>query len=184
MSNARVVRIIDVKPLADRLDIVHVAGWRDRQSITQRDQFRPGDLGILITPGSVVPMRDPFRWLWDLPDSPMTFRRHQRRRTIGVRRYQGEYSHGLVMHPKELGLVPAPGDVYSYVNMHDGVIGDTKIIEEDVDVSDICLVEPDDSDDILDLLSGWGEPKCSRPHMPQSIRSWFMYLVHRWYAAL
>lgn len=166
MSNARVVRIIDVKPLADRLDIVHVAGWRDQQSITQRGQFRPGDLGILITPGSVVRISDAFKWLWE-GKSAFSFQRNQRRRTIGVRRYQGEPSHALVMHPSELGFTSS--------HEEQGIV-----VQEDDDVSNSCLVEPYEDDFFLDI--GWSEPRCPRPHMPQSLKAWIKYFYYRWHA--
>lgn len=171
MSSARVVRIIDVKPLADRLDIVHVAGWRDRQSITQRGQFQPGDLGIMITPGAVVPVSEPFAWLWkgDHTISLQSFKANQRRRTIGVRRYQGQPSHALVMHPSELGFVTSPEE--------QGVV-----VSEDMDVSDTCIVEPYEDDDFIFSL-GWAEPKCHRQHMPKTLKAWFKFFYYRWHAA-
>lgn len=167
MSQATVVRIEEVKPLADRLDIVKVG---DRQSITQRGQFQSGDLGVLIEPGSVVPATAPFRWLWDGSFKfPTSFKANQRRRTIGVRRYQGQISHALVMHPSEVGFATSPEE--------QGLI-----VEEGTDVSHACTVEPYNEEDFI-LSLGWGEPKCRRQHMPKTLKGWFRFLYYRWHEA-
>jgi hypothetical protein len=165
MSSAVVVRIPEVLPHtnADNLEIVPLdaLGYRERQTITTKGQFKPGELGILITPGAQVMPNAAFSWLWK-DSSPKTFNSLQKRLVIGTRRFRGQYSHALLMHPSELLL-------------HDA-------IEEGKDVSHEVLVEHLEDDDYFIGFGDWGTPRCTRQHMPRSFKGWVKYLIHRWYA--
>jgi hypothetical protein len=161
MSLAFVIRIPQVLPHknADNLEIVPIGGTR--QTITTKGQFQPGELGILILPGAIVQQTEAFGWLWE---GHRKWFRQSKRLTIGVRKYRGQYSHALLMHPNELGLHAAEG----------------------ADVSNYVLQEPynDEIEGTLDLFgSGWGNPRCKRQHMPRSLKGWIRFLFHRYRAA-
>jgi hypothetical protein len=168
MSQATVVRIPEVLPHAnaDHLEIVPLdaLGYRERQTIIAKGQFRPGELGILIFPGSQVQPIAPFSWLWKDASPSKSLSSFRRRLTIGVRRYRGQYSHALLMHPSELPLLE--GDPYK--------------LSEGQDVSFQVLQELEADDNFVDVFS-WGMPKCTRQHMPKSVKGWVKYLLHKYY---
>lgn len=163
MSLATVVRVSEVLPHknADHLEIVPIG--EHQQTIITKGQFQPGDLGILILPTAIVAPLQAFNWLWKSSNKAApTWSHFTRQRTIGVRRFRGEPSHALLMHPSELGeLIPEYTD--------------------GADVSSTVLETAMPRDSQWD--TGWGFPKCHRQHLPRSLKSWFNYLRYRWHAA-
>lgn len=144
---------------ADNLEIVPLKG---RQFITAKGQFQPGDKGILITKGAVVPPREAFNWLWsDMPTEPFSIWYPIKKRTIRPRRLRGEWSSGLLMAPSELGL-------------------DISEIVEGTDLSDLVGVHDEDYFK-GDCVSGRCAPKsrCQRNHMPRSLKGWIRYIRYR-----
>lgn len=157
MSLAEVVSIPNVLPHknADKLEIVLL---KDRQFITAKGQFHPGDKGILITKGAIVPPTAPFAWLWD--PTVRGYYISVEKRTIRPRRLRGEWSSGLLMAPSELGL-------------------DISEIVEGTDLSDMIGVR---DEDYYKGSTVWGVSKkqrCHRNHMPRSIKGWVRYLRYR-----
>lgn len=152
MSLATVVSIPSVLPHknADKLEIIPL---RDRQFITAKGQFHPGDKGVLIALGAVVPPTAPFKWIWE---DGLAYRQ----RVIKARRLRGEWSSGLLMTPSELGL-------------------DISEIVEGTDLSDLIGVH----EDYEDIFTGWPvkqrKPKCHRNHMPRSLKGWVRYIRYR-----
>ncbi len=165
MSLATVVRINKIIPHinADNLEIVPLEG--DRQTITHKGQFRPGDLGILIEPGCVVPPWEAYSWMWNKREWGVG----ERQRTITPRRFRGEWSHALLMAPSELGL--------SVTDLVEGT-----------DLSDLAGVYAyDDSENVeFDNLIGLirkhhGRHRCTRQHMPKSIKGWYRLVKVRFF---
>jgi hypothetical protein len=98
MSNtheANVVRVgaILPHPNADKLEITMVGGY---QVVIGKGSFTEGDLAVYIQPDSVVPQREPFKFIWQDHvgiDGVVP----AKRRRITVKRLRKEYSEGLLM---------------------------------------------------------------------------------------
>ena|SRR5579859_4015166 len=149
MSLAEVVAIPAVLPHknADKLEIVPL---KDRQFITAKGQFQPGDKGILIYPGAVVPPTEPFGWL-------------QGRRRIQPRRLRGEWSSGLLMAPSELGL-----DISEIVEGTD--LSDLVGVADEEWFSKWPYSE---------CSFNRIKKRCHRNHMPRSLKGWVRYIRYR-----
>lgn len=101
---AKVVKIaaedFKVHPNADKLELIFVGGY---QVVTQKGQFKPGDLAVYIQPDSVVPARSEFSFLWEKDgggnlrvispemEIPESWRR------VTVRKFRKEWSEGLLL---------------------------------------------------------------------------------------
>ena len=74
-------------PNADLLDIVHVLGY---DCIVARDEFKPGDIVVLIQPDTV------------LPDDPWAELFKKRSSRVKACKLRGEWSFGIIIDPKKL----------------------------------------------------------------------------------
>lgn len=91
---------IQVHPNADKLEIIPVGGF---QIVSQKGQFKAGDLAIYIPPDSVVPELPEFSFVWEkdgggnprelVPGDPVP----EKYRRVTVRRLRKEWSEGLLM---------------------------------------------------------------------------------------
>lgn len=94
MSSTFEVPVISVKlephPNADTLSIVRIHGY---QVVVKTEEYKDGMLAAYVPPDSVVPDRPEWAWLGAEP-------RHRRIRT---RKFRGEWSHGLLYRPDEMG---------------------------------------------------------------------------------
>ncbi len=149
MSLAEVVAIPAILPHknADNLEIVPL---KDRQFITAKGQFHPGDKGILIAKGAVVPPIEPFGWLGS-------------DRRIKPRRLRGEWSSGLLMTPSELGL-----DISEIVEGTD--------LSDLVGVADEEWFKGWVK---CDMHYPRRKHRCHRNHMPRSLKGWVRYIRYR-----
>lgn len=150
MSLAEVVSISTVLPHknADNLEIVPL---KDRQFITAKGQFQPGDKAVLIPWGAVVPDKEVFRWLLESQNSLR----------IKPRRLRGIWSPGVLMSPSELGL-------------------DISEIVEGTDLSDLVGVHDEDyfkGNGVSGRCAP--KPRCQRNHMPRSLKGWIRYIRYR-----
>lgn len=123
MSNheAKVVRIEEIvkHPNADALGLVYVGGF---QVVVRLDQFKVGDLAVYVQPDSLVPVTEPFRFIWGEKQEPDGTVKEKYRR-ITVRRFRKEWSEGLLLPVSDFpelvkyargteaeGVFPQPGD--------------------------------------------------------------------------
>lgn len=151
MSLAEVVSIPAVLPHknADKLEIVPL---KDRQFITAKGQFHPGDKAVLIPRGAVVPDKEVFRWLLESQNSLR----------IKPRKLRGIWSPGVLMSPSELGL-------------------DISEIVEGTDLADLIGVydEEEFKRHCSSGRCGSTKQRCQRNHMPRSLKGWVRYLRYR-----
>src|ERR1700674_4074968 len=100
-SNHRVnvVRIKELRthPNADCLSLVDIDGY---QVVVRTEEFDTSKLYAFIQPDSVVPAREPYKFLW--ADQEFTGEVPERYRRITVRRFRKEWSEGLLMPLIEL----------------------------------------------------------------------------------
>src|ERR1700690_423268 len=92
---ALVVRLEEprVHSNADTLELFDIEGY---QVVTKKGEFKVGDLGVYITPDSVVPQTEPFRFIWEGQVSIDGIVPEKRRR-ITVRKFRKEGSEGLLL---------------------------------------------------------------------------------------
>lgn len=97
MSNSthrvNVIKIEEIMkhPNADTLGIVYVGGY---QVVVKLDDFKVGDLAIYIQPDTIVPVMEPFKFLW--ADREFTGEVPEKYRRITVRRFRKEWSEGML----------------------------------------------------------------------------------------
>jgi len=94
-----VVRIKELRkhPNADNLSLVDIDGY---QVVVRTEEFDIAKLYAYIQPDSIVPAREPYKFLWS--DKEFVGEVPERYRRITVRRFRKEYSEGLLMPLVEL----------------------------------------------------------------------------------
>ena len=91
---AYLVQIDDIKPIPgrDRVECAIVGGWT---IMIQKNQFKPGDIGIYFEIDSKVPEKEPFLFL---------AKKHYKIKTQKYKTPEGQFwSQGLLMHPNDFG---------------------------------------------------------------------------------
>lgn len=91
---AYLVQIDDIKPIPgrDRVECAIVGGWT---IMVQKNQFKPGDIGIYFEIDSKVPEKEPFLFL---------AKKHYKIKTQKYKTPEGQFwSQGLLMHPNDFG---------------------------------------------------------------------------------
>lgn len=91
---AYLVQIDDIKPIPgrDRVECAIVGGWT---IMVQKNQFKPGDIGIYFEIDSKVPEKEPFLFLE---------KKHYKIKTQKYKTPEGQFwSQGLLMHPNDFG---------------------------------------------------------------------------------
>lgn len=173
MSDTHEVRVVRVGPIlphpnADKLQLTMVGGF---QVVIGKDQFHEGDLAVYIQPDSVVPMTEPFRFIWGqfetpsaVPGVPSEATIPARRRRITVKRLRKEYSEGLLMPLDDFSAELVKGMKPEY---HEGddvaeLIGVTRYVPE-------FDAEKSAADEAA-------APKRKRP---KTLRGWFYYILFR-----
>lgn len=156
---ANIVRINDVlvHPNADKLELINVNGY---QLVSQKGQFKVGDLAVFIQPDSIVPQTAPFEFIWKdhvgidgvVPE---------KRRRITVRRFRKEWSEGLLLPTSDFK------EELQHIDWNDGtdvadVIGVTHYVPE------------------FDLADTTGSSVVApRRRYPKTLRGWFYFLLHK-----
>jgi tRNA-binding EMAP/Myf-like protein len=97
MNSTHRVNVVKVKelrkhPNADSLSLVDIDGY---QVVVRTEEFDTSKLYAYIQPDSVVPAREPYKFLWN--DREFTGEVPERYRRITVRRFRKEYSEGLLL---------------------------------------------------------------------------------------
>jgi hypothetical protein len=187
---ANIVRLGEprVHTNADKLELFDIGGY---QVVTQKGQFKAGDLAVYIQPDSVVPQTEAFRFIWgpycteaqvtdDLRNRveasgqslpPETAKLQEivsaSRRRITVRKFRKEWSEGLLLPVSDFsgGLEHEPKLNYGW-------------LQEGEDVSDILGIthyEPE-----IDAASTKGDNMhAPRRRYPKTLKGWFYFLVHK-----
>jgi hypothetical protein len=188
---ANIVRVTEIKTHtnADTLEIIPIGEY---QVVSKKGQFKIGDLAVYIQPDSVVPVTQPFKFIWEpymcvpqVGDAKGTeFMIPEKRRRITVRKFRGEWSEGLLLPVSDFFLKDKEG-AYFYFS------GEGKLIDAERDIRIHCL-DLEEEQDVSDLLgithydpdteSTKGEntnaPKLRKKY-PKSIRGWYNYFVRR-----
>ena len=182
---AKVVRILQLEkhPNADTLDIIKIDGY---QIVSKRGQFQIGDLAIYITPDSVVPQTEPFRFIWEPYVDPFLVEQQkkqepipltipevsEKRRRITVRKFRGEWSEGLLLPVRDFGI----SDKGSYCDYLE-----TYSWKEGEDVSDFLGITHYDPDKGKESTFGENSsaPKARKKGYPRSLRGWYNYITRR-----
>ena len=182
---AKVFRILQLEkhPNADTLDIIKIDGY---QIVSKRGQFQIGDLAIYITPDSVVPQTEPFRFIWEPYVDPFLVEQQkkqepipltipevsEKRRRITVRKFRGEWSEGLLLPVRDFGI----SDKGSYCDYLE-----TYSWKEGEDVSDFLGITHYDPDKGKESTFGENSsaPKARKKGYPRSLRGWYNYITRR-----
>lgn len=137
------------------------------QVVSQKGQFKAGDLGVYVQPDSVVPQTHPFKFIWENyvgVDETVP----ERRRRITVRKFRGEWSEGLLVPITdfpELASVESTGRIVTYVF-------------EGVDVSEILSITHWDPE-ITESTKGDNEVGPRRgKKFPRSLKGWFYWVLY------
>lgn len=162
MSNSthrvNVVKIEEVlpHPNADTLGIVYIGGY---QCVVKKDAYKAGDLALYIQPDTIVPVLEPFKFLWadrEFADGTIP----ERLRRITVRRFRKEWSEGLLMPVTDF---PA---LYNQAGVFCQDVGD--------DVAELLgfthYIEPEPTQNTQ--LHGR-----QYKGLPKSLRGWFFYIL-------
>jgi RNA ligase len=167
MSNSthrvNVVRVEEILPHngADTLGIVHIGGY---QCVVKKDLYKVGDLALYIQPDTIVPVLEPFKFLWadrEFADGTIP----ERLRRITVRRFRKEWSEGLLMPIADFQ------DLYKEA---------TELTSAKLKVAE--------GDDVAELLgfTHYEEPEPMQntqlhgkqyKGLPKSLRGWFFYIL-------
>lgn len=194
---ANIVRIsqIEKHPNADTLEIIKIGEY---QVVSKIGQFSVGDLAVYVTPDSIVPQTEPFKFIWqpyfdDIQNDPTKckhegsvlyhgdksvcvkchlsdpFEVPEKKRRITVRKFRKEWSEGL--------LLPIT-DFPELMGIQTGSHSYQGPLKERDDVSDLLGITHYDPD----AGKEDGEPNHApklRKKYPKSLRGWYNYLVRR-----
>lgn len=144
---------------ADSLEIFDIEGY---QCVVKKQEFMSGGQAIYIQPDSVVPMTEPFRFIWE-GQKGLDGVVPERRRRIKAKRLRKEWSEGLLM---PLSILPE----------NDKFAG--RFYQDGEDVSDLLGVthyDPDgESADTYAALA-----RAPRRKYPKSLKGWFYFILYR-----
>jgi hypothetical protein len=173
---AKIVRVGEprVHTNAEKLELFDIPGT-DYQVVSQKGQFKAGDLGVYIQPDSVVPQTEPFKFIWEqhrtmtepgVFDGPVP----ERRRRITVRKFRGEWSEGLLL----------PVSDFSELTFDDGFSFEGSFgggFRENQDVSDLLGITHYVPEETGNTKGDNEQP----PHKkyPKTLKGWFYFLLHR-----
>lgn len=157
------------------MDIVKIFGY---QCVVRKGQFKIGDLAIYIYPDSVVPVIEPFRFIWEgsVCEGDIV---PERRRRITVRKFRKAWSEGLLLPLSdfpELFRMSGCGDpIWCYLE-------NNQPIDAGDDVSDMIGIthyEPEEKGE----GSYQYAPKRKR-RLPKTFKGWLKYIIHfNWFWA-
>lgn len=144
---------------AEKLELFDIPGT-DYQVVSQKGQFKTGDLGVYVQPDSVIPQTKPFEFIWGTYvglDGTVP----EKRRRITVRKFRGEWSEGLL-----LPVTDFPGLIGAY---------DANGIDaEGIDMAEVLgithYVAPEPIDTRMQASNRVKWP-------PKTLKGWFYYLL-------
>lgn len=161
---------------ADKLELWDIEGY---QVVSQKGQFKAGELAVYVQPDSVVPQTEPFKFIWE---PYLTLHKSEldgatvegdydpvpeRRRRITVRKFRGEWSEGLLLPITDFsgGLQHEPKLNYGW-------------LKEGDDVSEVLGITHWDPE-IAENTKGDNEVGPRRyKKFPRSLKGWFYWLLY------
>lgn len=173
---ALIVQVTEILPIKDADKIELVKFGLPYQAVSQKGNFKIGDLAVYIQPDSVVPTTEPFKFIWEpyqvlVPNvvDPQAVVVHvpEKRRRITVKKIRGEWSEGLLLPVKDFP------ELYKYPGLD--------FFEEAVgaDVSDklgVTHYQPAEEDEGQN-----GAKPVRKTKRPKTVKGWFFFLLHKLY---
>lgn len=159
-----VVRIEEILPHtnADTLGIIYVGGY---QVVVKKSDYKVGDLALYIQPDTIVPVTEPFKFLWadrEFADGTVP----EKLRRITVRRFRKEWSEGLLLPISEFG---------EQVDFDTAFLKGGHTVREGDDVAELLgfkhYVEPEPVANInaKQQYKGW----------PKSAKGWLLFVLEK-----
>lgn len=176
-----IVQITEIFPIKDADKVELVKFGLPYQCVSQKGEFKVGDLAVYIQPDSVVPVTAPFKFIWEPyvtqtfpdPKNPniLLFGVPEKRRRITVKKMRGEWSEGLLLpysdFPELREVVdPAFNQIIDFYT-------------EGMDVSDVLGVthyQPAEENE-----GEQGFKPVRKKKRPKTLKGWFFFLLHKIY---
>ena len=154
---------------ADSLELFDI--YDAYQAVTKKGNFKAGDLAVYITPDSVVPQTEPFKFIWEAYvglDGTVP----EKRRRITVKKFRGEWSEGVLLPLSDFRKPVVAYD--SYIDAE----ANLAYVKEGDDVASLIGVTHYDPDAGKELAKDAETFKKKRSKYPRSLKGWWYFILH------